>query len=142
MTRNYFATLCLANALLFMVGLSHADDDKGPQFEKMTVTDARTVASESADAVIVDVRTPTEYEMSHIPDAINVSVQADSFEQMLTELDPSKTYIVHCTKNPADGRSSRAMLRMQELGFKTLYSLEGGYIAWQEAGLPLIEPED
>ena len=55
------------------------------------------------------------------------------------QLDRDKTYIVHCTKNPDGGRSSRALQTMQELGFKNLYSLEGGYIAWQEAKLPLTE---
>ena len=50
-----------------------------------------------------------------------------------------KTYIVHCTKNPVGGRSGRALEKLQELGFKNLYSLEGGYIAWKEADLPLTE---
>jgi rhodanese-related sulfurtransferase len=46
---------------------------------------------------------------------------------------------VHCTKNPADGRSSRALATLRELGFSNLYSLEGGYVAWKEADLPLVE---
>lgn len=142
MTRSLCATLCMTVSILFMVGSSHAEDGKSTEFEKMAVTDAQTVAAASSDAIIIDVRTPTEYEMSHIPDAINVSVQADSFEQMLAKLDTAGTYIVHCTKNPADGRSSRALQKMQELGFTTLYSLEGGYIAWQEAELPLVEAEN
>lgn len=141
MIRSLSATLWLAMLVLFMVEIAHAVDTESVEFEKMTVTEAQKTAAESSDAIIVDVRTPTEYEMSHIPDAINVSVQDNSFEQMLAKLDPARTYIVHCTKNPADGRSSRAMLKMQELGFATLYSLEGGYIAWQEAGLPLVETE-
>jgi rhodanese-related sulfurtransferase len=77
--------------------------------------------------------------MSHIPDAVNVDVQDAAFEDMAKSLDRDKAYIVHCTKNPADGRSSRALATLRELGFSNLYSLEGGYVAWKEADLPLVE---
>jgi rhodanese-related sulfurtransferase len=70
---------------------------------------------------------------------VNLNVQDEAFEEMAAKLDRNKAYIVHCTKNPVDGRSSRALATLQELGFKNLYSLEGGYIAWKEADLPLIE---
>jgi rhodanese-related sulfurtransferase len=90
----------------------------------------------------MDVRTPVEYEMSHITGAVNVNVQDESFEDMVVALDPNRTYIVHCTLNPAGGRSSRALETLQSLGFKHLYSLEGGYVAWQDAELPLTDPSN
>jgi rhodanese-related sulfurtransferase len=93
------------------------------------------------DAIVIDVRTPAEYEMSHITDSVNVNVQDESFAEMAAALDPEKTYIVHCTKNPADGRSSRALETLRELGFRNLYSLEGGYVAWKEAELPLTDAD-
>ena len=77
--------------------------------------------------------------MSHITGSVNVDVQDESFEDLVAQLDPNKTYIVHCTKNPLGGRSSRALESMQKLGFKRLYSLEGGYVAWKDAELPLTE---
>ncbi len=49
------------------------------------------------DAVILDVRTRSEFEESHITGAINVPVQDESFEDMVARLDPNKKYIVHCT---------------------------------------------
>ena len=100
---------------------------------------ARDMVSSKPDAVIVDVRTPIEFQMSHITGAVNVDVQDEAFWDNATKLDRNKTYIVHCTKNPEGGRSSRALATLQSLGFKNLYSLEGGYIAWQEADLPLTE---
>ena len=105
----------------------------------MDVVAAKDYVAGHDDAVIVDVRTPIEFEMSHITGAVNVNVQDDAFGEMIAKLDPDKTYIVHCTKNPVGGRSMRALDSLQELGFKNLYSLEGGYLAWQEAELPLTE---
>ena len=77
--------------------------------------------------------------MSHITGSVNADVQDESFEAMLAELDPTKKYIVQCTANPAGGRSSRALESMQKMGFKHLYSLQGGYVAWKAAELPLTE---
>ena len=111
-----------------------------PKIEDVSVTEFQALVAQS-NGIILDVRTPAEYQVSHIPDAMNVSVQADDFDSMLAALDPRQTYIVHCTKNPADGRSSRALERMQQLGFRNLYSLEGGYIAWKESELPLVETD-
>jgi thioredoxin 1 len=124
---------------LFSAALSLAEDPADTDVAKIDVNGAREYVGSSDDAVIMDVRTPAEYEMSHIPDAINLNVQDDAFAEMVADLDRNDTYIVHCTKNPADGRSARALVTLQELGFKNLYSLEGGYIAWKEAELPLIE---
>jgi len=92
--------------------------------------------------VILDVRTPAEYDMSHITGAMNANVQNDDFATMVAGLDKDKTYLVHCTRNPADGRSARALVTLQELGFRNLYNLEGGYIAWKEAELPLTEADN
>ena len=62
-----------------------------------------------------------------IPGSVNVPVQVESFEELVAKLDPSKKYIVHCTSNHFIGRSNRALKSMQNLGFKHLYSLKGGY---------------
>jgi rhodanese-related sulfurtransferase len=117
----------------------HAEDTNSSSVTSIDVKSARDYVSSRSDAVILDVRTPVEFEMSHIPDAVNVDVQDAAFEEMAKSLDRDKAYIVHCTKNPADGRSSRALATLRELGFSNLYSLEGGYVAWKEADLPLVE---
>ena len=119
-----------------------AEDADTNAIRTIEVKSANAYVGEQQDALILDVRTPAEYDLSHIPHAINLNVQDDSFAEMAAKLDRDKTYIVHCTKNPADGRSSRALATLQELGFKNLYSLEGGYVAWKDAKLPLVEKHD
>ncbi|MEE8344813.1 MAG: rhodanese-like domain-containing protein [Woeseiaceae bacterium] len=124
---------------LLAVSLALADDDGQVSVTTIEVNAAKDFVARHENAIIVDVRTPVEYEMSHITGAVNVNVQDESFQDMVVALDPNKTYIVHCTKNPAGGRSSRALETLQSLGFKYLYSLEGGYVAWKDAELPLTE---
>ena len=136
-----FSVLLILVGLL-AISLAQADVDDQDPFTTIEVNAAKEFVALHENAVIMDVRTPVEYEMSHIPGAVNVNVQAEFFQDMVVALDPNKTYIVHCTKNPAGGRSSRALETLQSLGFKHLYSLEGGYVAWQDAELPLTEPSN
>jgi rhodanese-related sulfurtransferase len=135
------------SGLLILVGLlaasvAQADADGQDPVTTIEVNAAKDFVAGHENAVIMDVRTPVEYEMSHIPGAVNVNVQDEFFKDMVVALDPNKTYIVHCTKNPADGRSSRALETLKRFGFKHLYSLEGGYVAWKDADLPLTEPSN
>ena len=140
--RLKYVLISAALAISLLAGpVSIADDSKDATTAMIGVSAARDYVDAHEEAIVIDVRTPAEYEMSHITNAINVNVQDDSFVQMAGALDPEKTYIVHCTKNPADGRSSRALETLRELGFTNLYSLEGGYVAWKAADLPLTEAE-
>jgi rhodanese-related sulfurtransferase len=127
-------------ASLLVVSLAHADSDSEDPITTIKVIAAKEFVARHENAVILDVRTPLEYEMSHITGSVNVDVQDESFEDMIVALDPNRTYIVHCTKNPGNGRSNRALETLQSLGFKRLYSLGGGYLAWKDAELPLTEP--
>jgi len=102
-TKHVLVSLSLAIGLL-AGPLSFAGDNEAATTATIDVNSAREYVDAHEDTIVLDVRTPAEYEMSHIPDAINVNVQDDSFAQIAGALDPDKTYIVHCTKNPADGR--------------------------------------
>jgi len=134
---SFSGLLILAN--LLVVSLGQAGDDVQDLVTTIEVNAAKEFVARNENAIIMDVRTPVEYGMSHITGSVNVNVQDESFENMVVALDPNKTYIVHCTKNPADGRSSRALETLKSMGFKHLYSLEGGYVAWKDAELPLTE---
>ena len=135
--KSLFSGLWILVGLL-AISLTQADGDGQDLAPSIEVNVAKDFVANHENAIIMDVRTPTEYEISHITGAININVQDESFDTMIVALDPNKTYIVHCTKNPGNGRSSRALQTLQNLGFKHLYSLEGGYIAWKNTGLPLI----
>ncbi len=129
-------------ATIFAFGVVQAGEEAKMAVEKIEVTAAKDYVAQHDNAVIMDVRTPVEYDMSHITGAMNVNIQDDDFESMVAGLDKDKTYLVHCTRNPENGRSSRALETLQSLGFKNLYSLEGGYIAWKDAELPLTEADN
>lgn len=86
--------------------------------------------------VVLDVRTPEEFNDGHIAGAVNLDSNDREFRAKLAKLDPSKTYLVHCFSG---ARSRRAVKRLRDLGFADLYHMPAGMKAWKKEKLPLGE---
>ncbi len=81
---------------------------------------------------LIDVRTPEEYSSSKIGNALNINYYDADFEAKLKKLDKDKPLFVYCKSG---GRSSGAVSKLLDLGFKEVYELEGGIMAWERAKL-------
>lgn len=89
-----------------------------------------------AGATVIDVRTPDLYAGGHVPGAQLISRDAADYMAQLEALPRDATYVVICVS----GAASHATVQdMMALGFTTACSVEGGYTAWEAAGLPLEE---
>ena len=84
--------------------------------------------------VILDVRTPEEFESGHIEGAINIDYYHPGFQVELGKLDKTKTYLVYCRTG---NRSEKAFVVMKELKMKEVYVLDGGITAWRAANFPV-----
>ena len=82
---------------------------------------------------MLDIRTPAEYAESHLPHAINFDFYALDFEQQLESLDKDQPYFIYCRTG---SRSSVALELMKRIGFKEVYDLKGGIIAWEVSDYP------
>lgn len=76
--------------------------------------------------VIVDVRSPEEFEHDHVQGAINIPL--DSLPSRLSDLPRSATIVTACGKG--GGRSERAAELLRERGFRFVRSLCGGTQGW------------
>jgi phage shock protein E len=74
-------------------------------------------------AIILDVRTETEFKRAHIYGSINISL--GTIRERYIELDPKKTYITCCSHGL---RSVKVESILKEKGFKNVYN--GG--AWSD----------
>ncbi len=89
--------------------------------------------------LLIDVREPDEFAQGHILDAINVprgvlEFRADQTSpNALEELsDKSVQVIVYCRSG---ARSALAAQVLGVLGYKSVISMAGGYLAWEAAQL-------
>jgi thioredoxin len=88
--------------------------------------------NETPNAQILDVRTPEEYTSGHIENSDNVNWLSDSFVARTDKYDKTKPVYVYCKSG---GRSLKASEKLAELGFATVYNLDGGMMKWEAAGL-------
>jgi rhodanese-related sulfurtransferase len=86
------------------------------------------------DAVLLDVREPKEFEGGRLPNAVHIPLsQLGSRAGELSKL-TSRPVVAYC----ANGRRSRmAATALTRAGFKEIYCLQGGILAWKKDGLPL-----
>lgn len=86
----------------------------------------------TSDAVIVDVRESHEYQAGHIPGAISVPLSA--FDPSQVPAAANKHLVFHCHLGRRCGPASE---QMSKAGFDgTIHRLEGGFVAWVDAGGP------
>jgi rhodanese-related sulfurtransferase len=90
-----------------------------------------------ADGVpILDVRTLEEWNAGHLKGAKRVTLADQGFvEQVKKDFDPKQPVLVYCRSG---GRSARAAKQLRAAGY-TVHDLDGGVIAWEKAGKPLVK---
>ena len=80
------------------------------------------------DTIILDVRTPEEYEISRIPNSVNIDFyNPEIFMQEIGKLDKNMSYYIYCRTGV---RSANSCHLMKELGFAKTYNLIGGIFDW------------
>lgn len=100
----------------------------GPVYEDIDAIDFADRIG-APNTVILDVRTPAETAGGVIEGAIELDYRSPDFADQVAKLDKEKTYLVYCASG---GRSGKACSAMQDMGFREVYNLKGGYRAWTE----------
>ncbi|MBB6459640.1 rhodanese-like domain-containing protein [Flammeovirga kamogawensis] len=127
--------LGLFTALLFAILQSCSPTSSNdPQ---VTITEFEEIRAAQPEAIIIDVRTPAEYNSGTIEGANNINVLDDSFVPKVSTLDKNQTVMVFCKSG---GRSAKAKAQLQELGFTNVVDLEGGIKGWKAADKKVVKP--
>ena len=95
---------------------------------------AQVLEDRSPEVVLLDVRTPEEFAEAHVPGSVNIDFYAADFAEQLDTLGKDVPYVVYCRSG---NRSDSTMDIMRDLGFSEVWDVDGGIIAWSQAGLPL-----
>ncbi len=94
----------------------------------MSAAQARSfIADQPRDSFeLLDVRQPSEYEEGHLPGALLLPVK--DLPARMAELDPEKPLLVYCRSGV---RSKAACQLLLAQGFKDVYNMSGGILAWE-----------
>ena len=107
----------------FTLGVN-AQNSKHQILDKATYQDSLV----QPNVTLIDVRTSEEYESGHLDKAQNIDfLNEELFITEIEKFDKSQPIYIYCRSG---NRSGKAATLMQELGFQTIYDLEGGYLNW------------
>ena len=81
----------------------------------------------ATNQLVVDVRTPKEYQEGHIENAKNINFYDDNFLGQFSGFNKEASVFIYCKSG---GRSGKAAKKLAEYGFKKVYDLQGGYLNW------------
>ena len=94
-------------------------------YKRISIDEAKALM-ESGGATIGDVRDADAYRASSIENAVHV--QHETMDEFLAVAAKDKPLILYCYH----GNSSQGAANyFSELGFKEVYSIDGGYEAWR-----------
>ena len=116
---------------------AQAMQQKG-SFVNIDVKEAYQKIQNDSNVVVIDVRTPGEYNggLGHIPGAILRPVQ--QINQWATEAkqlrEQGKKIVLVCRSGNRSGMAARTLA---EMGLDSLFNVQGGMRAWNATGLPV-----
>ncbi len=117
-------------------------------YKNITTCQAKSIL-ESKDVFLLDVRTPAEYNYSHVEgakliplknipahDPVNLSLDK-LLPNRMKELpeDKSTKIVVYCYTGKRGGIASQMIA---DAGYKRVYNVQGGLTAWVNAGYPVV----
>jgi thioredoxin len=107
---------------------------KGQTSKNITDIDPKAFSEKimtTPNAQIIDVRTPQEFASGHLDNAVNIDWLGDNFVANAEKLDKTKPVFVYCKTS---NRSPQAAKKLEELGFATIYNMQGGLLKWDAEG--------
>ena len=89
----------------------------------------------TADTIVIDVRTPEEFDTGHLAGALNINWQGAEFMQAVDVLDKSANYAIYCRSG---NRSAQAIDMMASMGFTNLTNLGSVDEAAKATGIAVV----
>jgi monothiol glutaredoxin len=110
----------------------HVDVPGAPQVRQLEPSELKARLDAGEPLVLVDVRTPEEWDRARIPGARLVD---DALREELEGMSRDTALVFHCHHG---GRSQRAAEHFLALGFRNVSNLAGGIDAWSQQVDPSV----
>ena len=121
----------MKSTILIMSILSFLFGGKPQQNSNITVLSTADFKTAITDKKVqlVDVRTKNEFDGGHIKKAVNIDVfDRENFISAFNSYNKEEPIYIYCRSG---NRSKKASKTLDSLGFKQIFDLKGGFMAWQ-----------
>jgi len=106
-------------------------DDAKSRVREVSVADTQQRMRENSEAKLIDVREDKEWEAAHAAGAIHLGKGIIERDVETTVPDKNTELILYCG---GGYRSALAADALQRMGYTNVFSMAGGWKAWNEAG--------
>jgi len=110
-----------------------------PMEEEWNILTADEVLAkiEAGEAIVLDARSPAEFEAGHILGATNLPEEhfMEYYPEVAEPLPREFPLIVYCQGGLCD-QSHEVLKQLEEFGFQELYLFKEGWEKWEELGYP------
>jgi rhodanese-related sulfurtransferase len=96
----------------------------------------KEILEKEKDVVLLDVRTPEEFEKGHINGANLIPIQLFKYINLSGRGIKDKTVLVYCRSG---NRSAMAARFLDQWGVKKVYNLQGGILEWENKGYKVVK---
>ena len=108
--------------------------DAKSRIREITAAEVMRDRESGADFVLVDTREDSEWARGHAGGSIHLGKGIIERDIEKTIPDTSKKIVLYCG---GGFRSALAADALQKMGYENVFSLAGGWRAWNEAGMPV-----
>lgn len=105
------------------------------KYQSLKPNDFRQQYLKTDSSILIDVREPFEFKGNRIKGAINIP-SSGNLDKVADTLNKEFSLFIYCTSG---FRSSNAAQKLFDKGFRKLYNLEGGIVAWRKDRLPVVK---
>lgn len=132
---NHFLVFFSACILLFSCSNGAGQDTvRENSVIKLSAEKFKYALDSIKDVQLVDVRTLEEFSGSHLQNALHNDIYEAEFSSRNQNLDKDKPVFVYCK---GGARSAQAAEQLKKAGFRKVYDLEGGIMAWNTRNFPV-----
>lgn len=103
--------------------------------KKLTPGDATRLIN-SEEALVIDVRSDSEFKKGHIVNAVHVPHSYLNDHLSKLEKHRDKPVILACRTGSDSARAGSVLVAR---GFEKVYAISGGILGWESANLPLVK---
>lgn len=110
---------------------------KGPDVPEIDAQEVYDNLQSKKEVMLVDVRTAQEYSRGSIEGSVNIPLQelSEKIESEIPKKD--RTIYVYCLSG---SRSVSAVEKMIKMGYKNVFSMRSGILAWRMKQFPFAMP--
>lgn len=109
-------------------------NDAKTRVRECTVDDVKAKRTSGEAFILVDVREESEFAAGHIPGAVHIGKGVIERDVEAKVPDPHTPLILYCG---GGFRSALAADALQKMGYTNVLSMDGGWRAWTQQGLPV-----